>query len=106
MHHDATFLLRQRIPYILSHLLLIHRISAYRRPVISCGCVVGSVGMPVLSDLPFGILLHTGTVIAGMDPSYYLNLALNQFYADFFVISMETISASIMRISFKLPRLL
>ena len=53
MHHDATFLLRQRIPYILSHLPLIHRISAYRRPVISCGCAVGSVGMPVLSDLPF-----------------------------------------------------
>ena len=68
------------------------------------------MGMPVLSDLPFGILLHIGTVehgpIAGMDPSYYLNLALNQFYADFSVISMETISASIMRIFFKLPRLL
>ena len=68
------------------------------------------MGMPVLSDFPFGILLHTGTVeqgpIAGMDPSYYLNLALNQFYADFSVISMETISASIMRISFKLSRLL
>ena len=67
------------------------------------------MGMSVLSDLPFGILLHTGTVeqgpIAGMDPSYYLNLALNQFYADFSVISMETISASIMRISFKLPML-
>ena len=45
------------------------------------------MGMSVLSDLPFGILLHTRTVeqgpIAGMDPSYYLNLALNQFYADF-----------------------
>ena len=68
------------------------------------------MGMSVLSDLPFGILLHTGTVeqgtIAGMDPSYYLNLALNQFYADFFVISMEIILASIMRISFKLSRLL
>ena len=104
MHHDATFLLRQRIPYILSHLPLIHRISAYRRPVISCDCAVGSVGMSVLSDLPFGILLHTGTVeqgtIAGMDPSYYLNLALNQFLCRFFRYLDGNYIGFIMRISF------